>query len=151
MTAKFTIHTFITFILISKVFALTALQGSPCYDTCDGGQQTSGADVVCLDQDFDNSTKGGILQKCLKCLQRSNFKSGTMSDSTLFLCTSRSVLEDVADSGRLSCECSANLSLKSKRSNIEMLSQLYRYSYSFCCNRWKGSFCSSLEFLHCRQ
>lgn len=77
---------FLLFAFASEVLALSAIQGSPCYDTCNGDQATSSADIVCTDDDFTNSTKGETLSQCLTCLQTSSYGSGYMTDSILFLC-----------------------------------------------------------------
>ena len=75
-----------TGLFVSQTLALTALQGSPCFDTCNGNSATSSADIVCVDSDFTNTTKGETLTSCLTCLQSSSYRQGPMTDATLLLC-----------------------------------------------------------------
>lgn len=74
----------ILFLAVGRVLGLSAFPGSPCYNTCQGGQPTSSGDIVCLDEDWSNSAKGQRLQSCLSCLQSSSHQSGPVSDATLF-------------------------------------------------------------------
>lgn len=78
--------TLLVFAFTSRVLSLSAIQGSPCYDSCNGDTATSSADIVCTDDDFTNTTKGETLSQCLMCLQTSSYESGYMTDSILFLC-----------------------------------------------------------------
>jgi len=77
---------FLLFAFVNQVLALSAIEGSPCYDICDGDEATSSADIVCIDDDFTNTTKGELLSQCLTCMQTSSYESGYMTDSLLFLC-----------------------------------------------------------------
>lgn len=74
------------FLLVSQVRALSAILGSPCYDTCNGSSAATSSDIVCTDNSFANTTKGQLLENCLTCLHGSSYKSGSLTDSILFLC-----------------------------------------------------------------
>lgn len=69
-----------------SVRALSVLPGSPCFDTCNGGSPTTQNDIVCTDNDFDNTEVGQTLSSCLTCLHASDYQNGFATDSVLFLC-----------------------------------------------------------------
>lgn len=79
--------------IILQVHCLSAVQGSPCYDVCDGEHATSSGDVVCTDDDFMNTNKGKQLQQCVSCLETSSFQNGWMTDPIFFLCEKDSMIE----------------------------------------------------------
>ena len=77
--------------------ALQATPGSPCTDLCIGSSQSSdksesklsditGDDVVCNDFEFSSDKAGKRFQRCMTCLQESDYAKGAESDLDWFLC-----------------------------------------------------------------
>jgi hypothetical protein len=78
--------------------ALQVTPGSPCADFCidektldqsdPKSSNTDGDDIVCNDFEFSSDNAGKKFQRCMTCLQGSDFVKGSESDLDWFLCTS---------------------------------------------------------------
>ncbi|EAU34428.1 predicted protein [Aspergillus terreus NIH2624] len=61
---------------------LRTTPGSPCTDTCtQRSTNTTGADIVCLDRQFSDTSAGSNFQQCVECQLRSSFTDSTTGQS----------------------------------------------------------------------
>lgn len=60
--------------LIPVVLGLRTTVGSPCTDVChQTSNETTPADIVCLDSDYNTTITGSNFQKCVECQLRSSY------------------------------------------------------------------------------
>ena len=78
----------IIFLLSSSLAsAISATSLSPCYNTCNG-ERTHPGDVVCGDNDYNDSSQGQKFKACLSCESTSTaYNNVTDNDIYWFLCT----------------------------------------------------------------
>lgn len=68
MTAHRLVTTFLLLALLQAVHGFGHVPNSPCSSLCSGNpQNTLKNDVVCLDEDFYNSTDGNAFRHCMAC------------------------------------------------------------------------------------
>lgn len=61
---------------------LRTTPGSPCTDTCtQRSTNTTGADIVCLDRQFSDTSAGSNFQQCVECQLRSSFTDSATGQS----------------------------------------------------------------------
>lgn len=84
-------------ILLQTISALQVTPGSPCSSFCidapdldetdPESSNTEPEDIICNDDDFTSEDNGQKFQRCLTCLQESEFSHGHESDQQWFFCT----------------------------------------------------------------
>jgi hypothetical protein len=64
-----------------SVFALITTPGSPCADVCGSTTNTTSAEISCLDQSYNQTTKGKDFEKCISCQLDSDFHNANTGES----------------------------------------------------------------------
>lgn len=68
--------------LISVVVALQTTAGSPCEDVCHrGATNTTSSEIVCLDRQYNSTSKGTDFQRCVECQLASTFSDPDSGES----------------------------------------------------------------------
>jgi hypothetical protein len=96
--AVFILLTSLLGLVTRPVSALQVTPGSPCSSFCideanldetdSDSSNTTPGDITCSDEDYGTEERGQKFQRCLTCLQDSDFAEGHESDQQWFLCKS---------------------------------------------------------------